>query len=162
MYKNEKSMTREDKENSQGKGALRTDGVTFVRLLDDIYQQTTAAVLTTAECTTTFEVVTERHHEYANDVVILAESSAILQHVVGLVSKLAAAYGLLIRLDKCKEMWISSKPRTGTRMDGEPIELVDEFCYLGCMLKNNDSYEKDIQQGCDKATPAFNSLTKCL
>ena len=100
--------------------------------------------------------------EYADDVVIFAESSAKLQHVVNLVSKLAAAYGLHLRRDKCKQMWIFSRSRTGSRVDGQPIELVDEFCYLSCMLKNNGSYERDVQQRCAKATSAFNSLTKCL
>ncbi|KAK6743110.1 hypothetical protein RB195_010404 [Necator americanus] len=146
----------------------RADGVPgkFVRLLDDMNQRTTAAVRTPAGCTTPFEV----HHqgapltdlEYADDVVIFAESSTKLQHVVNLVSKLAAAYGLRLRPDKCKQMWISSRPRTGIRVDGQPIELVDEFCYLGCMLKNNGSYERDVQQRCAKATSVFNSLTKCL
>ncbi|KAK6761252.1 hypothetical protein RB195_022351 [Necator americanus] len=59
-------------------------------------------------------------------------------------------------------MCISSRPRTGIRVDGQPIKLVDEFCYLGCTLKNNGSYERDVQQRCAKATSAFNSLTKCL
>ncbi|KAK6736856.1 hypothetical protein RB195_019509 [Necator americanus] len=63
--------------------------------------------------------------EYADDVVILAESSTKLQHVVNLVSKLAAAYGLRLCPDKCKQMWIFSRPRTGIRVDGQPIELVD-------------------------------------
>ncbi|KAK6764792.1 hypothetical protein RB195_024930 [Necator americanus] len=98
--------------------------------------------------------------EYADDVVIFAESSTKLQHVVNLVSKLAAAYGLRLRPDKCKQMWISSRPRTGIKMDGQLNELVNEFCYVGCMLKNNG--KKDIQQICTKAISAFNSLTKCL
>ncbi|KAK6730780.1 hypothetical protein RB195_007323 [Necator americanus] len=84
-----------------------------------------------------------------------------LQHV-NLASKLAAACGLRLRPDKCKQMWIPSRPRTGIRVNGQPIELVDEFCYLGCTLKNNGSYERDVQQRCAKATSAFNSLTKCL
>ncbi|KAK6765449.1 hypothetical protein RB195_025388 [Necator americanus] len=42
--------------------------------------------------------------EYADDVVIFASSSAQLQHVVDLVSKLAVAYGLRLRSDKCKQM----------------------------------------------------------
>ncbi|KAK6753817.1 hypothetical protein RB195_013041 [Necator americanus] len=102
--------------------------------------------------------------EYADDVVIFAESSTKHQHVVNLVSKLAAAYGLRLRPDKCKQMWIeiSSRPRTGIRVDGQPIELVDEFCYLSCTLKNNGSYERDVQQRCAKATSALNSLMKCL
>ncbi|KAK6755037.1 hypothetical protein RB195_013794 [Necator americanus] len=147
-------------------------------------QQTTAAVRTSAGCTTPFEVVTGVRQgavtgpflfnfaiddimrrtvdqcpadivspsgcpltdlEYADDVVIFAESSTKLQHVVNLVSKLAAAYGLRLRPDKCKQMWISSRPRTGIRVDGRPIELVDEFCYLSCTLKNNGSYERNVQ-----------------
>ncbi|KAK6732013.1 hypothetical protein RB195_016413 [Necator americanus] len=80
--------------------------------------------------------------EYADDVVIFAESSTKLQHVVKFVSKVAlvAAYGLRLRPDKCKQMWISSRPRTGSRVDEQPIELVDESCYLGSTLKSNDSY----------------------
>ncbi|KAK6740199.1 hypothetical protein RB195_008582 [Necator americanus] len=158
--------------------ALRADGVPgkFVRLLDDMNQRTTAAVRTPGGCTTPFEVVTGcpadivlapsgcplADLEYADDVVIFAESSTKLQHVINLVSKLAAAYGLRLHPDKYKQMWISSRPRTGIRVDGQPIELVDEFCYLGCTLKNNSSYERDIQQRCAKATSAFNYLTKCL
>ncbi|KAK6728534.1 hypothetical protein RB195_005896 [Necator americanus] len=42
--------------------------------------------------------------EYADDVVIFAESSTKLQHVVTLVSKLAAAYRLGLCLDKCKQI----------------------------------------------------------
>ncbi|KAK6763071.1 hypothetical protein RB195_023685 [Necator americanus] len=59
-------------------------------------------------------------------------------------------------------MWISSRPRTGIRVDGQSIEHVDEFCYSGCTPKNNSSYEKDVQKRYPKATSAFNSLTKCL
>ncbi|KAK6737405.1 hypothetical protein RB195_019857 [Necator americanus] len=80
--------------------------------------------------------------EYTNDVVMFAKSSTNLHHVVNLVSKLAAVYGLRLRPDKCKQMWISSRPRTGGRVDWQPIELVDEFCYMGCTLKNNGSYER--------------------
>ncbi|KAK6730302.1 hypothetical protein RB195_007020 [Necator americanus] len=85
--------------------------------------------------------------EYVDDVVIFTESSTKLQHVVNLVSKLAASYGLRLCPDKCKQMGISSRPRTGIRVDGQPIELVDEFCYLGCTLKNNGSYEIFFSNG---------------
>ncbi|KAK6735604.1 hypothetical protein RB195_018677 [Necator americanus] len=75
-------------------------------------------------------------------------------------SKLAAAYGLRLRPDKCKQMWISSRPQAGIRVDGPTIELVDEFCFLTCMLKNV-SHEKDIQHKRTKATCAIRSM-KCL
>ncbi|KAK6762262.1 hypothetical protein RB195_023105 [Necator americanus] len=151
--------------------ALRVDGVPgkFVRLLDDMKQRTTAAVRTPAGCTTPFEVVTGVRTvdqcpadiilapsgrpltdlNYADDVVLFAENSTKLQHVVNLVSKLAAGV-ILFEISN------------GIRGDGQPIELFYEFCYLGCMLENNGNYEDDIQQRCAKATSAFNSLTKCL
>ncbi|KAK6755704.1 hypothetical protein RB195_014223 [Necator americanus] len=100
--------------------------------------------------------------EYTDDFAVFAGSSTKLQHVVKLASNLAAAYGLRLRSDRCKKMWISLRPRTGIRVDGQPIELVDKLCYLGCTLKNNGSYKRDVQQECAKATSAFNSLTKCL
>ncbi|KAK6732051.1 hypothetical protein RB195_016430 [Necator americanus] len=58
--------------------------------------------------------------EYADDVVIFAESSTKLQHVVSLVSKLAADYGLRLCPDKCKQMWISPRP-------GSPRERKSEW-----------------------------------
>ncbi|KAK6742431.1 hypothetical protein RB195_009977 [Necator americanus] len=97
--------------------------------------------------------------EYVDDVVIFAESSRKLQQFVNLVSKLAAAYGLPLRPDKCKQMWISSTSRTGIRVDGQPIELVDGFFYLGCTLKNNGKeqqrkiFSKDALRPFPHSTP---------
>ncbi|KAK6739499.1 hypothetical protein RB195_008176 [Necator americanus] len=119
-------------------------------------QRATAAVRTPAGCTTPFDVVTGvRQAAVAGPFMFnfaiddMYETST--RSVVNLVSKLAAAYGLRLHPDKCKQMWISSRTRTGIRVDGQPIELVDEFCYLGCTLKNNGSYERDVQQRCAKA-----------
>ncbi|KAK6731323.1 hypothetical protein RB195_007659 [Necator americanus] len=96
----------------------------FVRLLDDMSQRTTAAARTPAGCTTPFEVTLCEEQqcpadtviaptgppltdlEYADDVVIFAESSTKLQHVVNLASKLAASYGLRLRPDKRKQAHI--------------------------------------------------------
>ncbi|KAK6734589.1 hypothetical protein RB195_018027 [Necator americanus] len=60
--------------------------------------------------------------------IVLAPSRK-LQLVVNLVSKLGATYGIRLHSDKRRQMWVSSRPRTG--MDGQPIELVDKLCYLG-------------------------------
>ncbi|KAK6758097.1 hypothetical protein RB195_015734 [Necator americanus] len=160
--------------------ALSADGVPgkFVRLLDDMNQRTTAAVRTPAGCTTLFEVVTgvkqgavagpflfnfavddimRRTVDQCPADIVLAPSGCPLTDL-----EYADDVVMFAERSKCKQMWISSRPRTGIRVDGQPIELVDEFCYLGCTLKNNGSYERDVQQRCAKATSAFNSLTKCL
>ncbi|KAK6738047.1 hypothetical protein RB195_020258 [Necator americanus] len=102
-------------------------------------------------------------HEYIDDVAIFASSSAKLKHVVNFESKISSsAYGLRLRPDKCRQVWVSTRLSTVIRVHGQPIDLVDEFCYLGCMLKNGDSYERDIQQSCAKLYSALNSLTKSL
>ncbi|KAK6751596.1 hypothetical protein RB195_003170 [Necator americanus] len=88
------------------------------------------------------------------------ESSTNFQHAVNLVPKPAAAYGLPLRPNKCKQMCVSSRPRTETRVDGQSNVLGGEFCYLGRMLKNNDNYEKDIQHKCSEANFTFTSITK--
>ncbi|KAK6742187.1 hypothetical protein RB195_009823 [Necator americanus] len=115
----------------------------FNFVIDDImrrtvYQCPAYIVLAPSECPFT-------DLEYTDDVGIFVESSTKLQHVVNFMSKLAAAYGPRLRSNKCKQMWVSSRPRTGIRVEGQPIELNPETCYLGCTLKNNGSYEKDIQ-----------------
>ncbi|KAK6726413.1 hypothetical protein RB195_004623 [Necator americanus] len=63
--------------------------------------------------------------EYADDAVICEESSSKLQHV-SLSSNLA--YELRLRTEKNNQMRVSSRLRTGIRVDRQPIELVDEFC----------------------------------
>ncbi|KAK6763441.1 hypothetical protein RB195_023947 [Necator americanus] len=130
---------------------LCADGVSgkFVRLLDDNNQRTTAALRTPAGCTTPFEVVTGvRQGAVAGPFLFNFAIDDIMRRTV----------------DQCPAdiVLAPSGPRTGIRVDGQPIELVDEFCHLGCTLKNNGSYARDVQQRCAKATPAFNSLMKCL
>ncbi|KAK6765478.1 hypothetical protein RB195_025407 [Necator americanus] len=101
--------------------ALRADGVPgkFVHLLDDINQRTTAAVQTPAVCTTPFDVTVEQYPgdialapskrsltdlECTDDIVTFGGSSMKLQHVIDLVSKLSALYGLGLRLHKCEQI----------------------------------------------------------
>ncbi|KAK6734367.1 hypothetical protein RB195_017882 [Necator americanus] len=73
--------------------------------------------------------------EYTDDVAVFASSSAKLQHVVNLASKLAAAYGMRSALINVSSCGSPRDPPREIRVDGQPIELVDEFCYLGCMVK---------------------------
>ncbi|KAK6753489.1 hypothetical protein RB195_012839 [Necator americanus] len=60
-------------------------------------------------------------------------SSANLQHVVELVSKPVEAYGLRLLPDECEQMWVSVNLLF--RENRRPIEVVDKFCYLDCILK---------------------------
>ncbi|KAK6759270.1 hypothetical protein RB195_021089 [Necator americanus] len=59
-------------------------------------------ILTPSRCPLTYL-------ENADDVVIFAESSAKHQQIVNLAPKVAAVYGLRLRLDKCKQIYVSSR-----------------------------------------------------
>ena len=100
--------------------------------------------------------------DYADDIAIFAESNRSLQQIVDFVSETAAAYGLKLRADKCKQMFDTIKPSQGISVNGSAIELVSQFMYLGCLLMNSGSYAADLAQRCAKATGAFNALSKCL
>ncbi|KAK6760612.1 hypothetical protein RB195_021903 [Necator americanus] len=152
----------------------------FFRLIEEMNRRSTAAVRTPIGFNSLLKVETEERQgpvpdrslfnsavdimrkqlSKAGDAVTFASSSATLQHVVNLVSKLAAMYSLRLRPDKCMQMWISARPLSGIRVNGQPIELVDEFCYSGCIQKNDGTHEVDILQRCANATCAFNSSKK--
>ncbi|KAK6760740.1 hypothetical protein RB195_021985 [Necator americanus] len=97
------------------------------------------------------------NREYANDVVMFASSSAKLQHAVNLVSKLAATYSLRLRPDQCKQMWVSAGLSSGISVNGQPIELVNEFCYLGCTQRTpaatREMFSKDALRSLLHLTP---------
>ncbi|KAK6734368.1 hypothetical protein RB195_017881 [Necator americanus] len=116
----------------------------------DMKRRTTAAIRTPAGYSTQFKVEAGQRPtdvilalfglplvdlEYTDDVAVFASSSAKLQHVVNLASKLAAAYGMRSALINVSSCGSPRDPPREIRVDGQPIELVDEFCYLGCMVK---------------------------
>lgn len=100
--------------------------------------------------------------DYADDIAIITRWTKRLQEVTTAISETAAAYGLRLRAEKCKQMFTVTRPAHGVQVNGQEIELVSEFPYLGCLIQNNGAYEKDLAQRCAKATSAFNSLTRCL
>ncbi|KAK6765050.1 hypothetical protein RB195_025111 [Necator americanus] len=70
------------------------------------------------------------YHCLADAILAPSEKSTKLQHLSNPVSKLSPDYGLRLRPDKCKRMWVSSRTQTGIKVDEQLIELADEFCCL--------------------------------
>jgi hypothetical protein len=48
--------------------------------------------------------------------------------------KIAKGAGLKINSQKSKTMQIYRKTTEGTEIEGEPVEELDEICYLGSMV----------------------------
>ncbi len=70
---------------------------------------------------------------YANDIVILSSSYSEMQGLLEAVNRHAAAIGMRINASKTKVMsaLIPGEQRQAVLLDGEPLEDVDKFKYLG-------------------------------
>uniref|UniRef100_A0A914WEJ2 Reverse transcriptase domain-containing protein n=1 Tax=Plectus sambesii TaxID=2011161 RepID=A0A914WEJ2_9BILA len=100
--------------------------------------------------------------EYADDIVLFAQNTPELQRLIDRIVTFSDAYGLKLRPDKCKQLSVSATPAQPLHIYGEPLEIVDSFCYLGSVVTNTGSFEADIKQRVAKATAAFNLLSRCL
>jgi len=69
--------------------------------------------------------------------------------------------GLPMNPDKCKIMKIGKWNDTGgITIGGNEIETVDAFCYLGSILTDYSSCDKEIKARIGKANVAFGKLEK--
>ena len=100
--------------------------------------------------------------EYADDIVVLAESERAAQIILDRISDNALMLGLRVKPSKSKVMSFHT-PTPNLTVDGEVLENVNTFTYLGSTLSNDKvSPSDDIACRIAKASRAFGSLTKRL
>ena len=68
--------------------------------------------------------------------------------------------GLGIHSVKSKVMKNSKVAETGVSLNGNPLEIVDIFCYLGSIVDSSGGTEEDIKARIRKAKTAFAQLKK--
>ncbi len=56
---------------------------------------------------------------------------------------------------------ISDEQHQSTLLDGEPLEDVDKFKYLGSMFVANDQGTEEIRRGINLVLSAFSRLQSC-
>jgi len=92
-------------------------------------------------------------------VVLTSDSSQQLQSLTDSVESWASVAGLRINTEKTKSMKIGHDAGTWQlKVNGQPTECVDEFCYLGSLLTNTSSCDKEIRTRTGKANSAFKRL----
>ncbi len=76
---------------------------------------------------------------YADDIVILSSSYSEMQGLLDAVNRHAAAVGMRINASKTKAMsaLVPDEQRQTVLLDGEPLEDVEKFKYLGSMFVAN-------------------------
>ena len=87
---------------------------------------------------------------YADDILVIARSFPSLETKCAEISREAGRVGLVINPDKTKCMRFSASPSRrslkGTTINGVTYEVVAEFIYLGTLISNDNSVEKEIQR----------------
>ena len=101
---------------------------------------------------------------YADDTIVLAESELELQAALNAVSVYCNDWHLTVNLTKTKIIIFSSGRITNHRnfiFNNKPVEVVDDYVYLGTTFNYNGNFSKAMEKQIDLAQKAmFSLLTK--
>ena len=95
---------------------------------------------------------------YADDTVLFASSKQQLQHSLDAYSKYCKTWNIDINVCKTKIMCFGRKVNHSFFLNGENIELVDSFVYLGVTFSRNGRFTQAIKHNIDKARKAMFTL----
>lgn len=98
--------------------------------------------------------------EYADDICLLAHKKTHMKDKLDDVHKQAAKFGLKINIAKTKIMCINVQSQQQFEINGQAIENVQQFCYLGSIISVTGGSSEDIQSRVRKGRAAFGSLDK--
>ena len=93
--------------------------------------------------------------DFADDLAVLSTTYRHLQEKTNRLSCFAKQTGLNISITKAKTLFINTSTTEPILADGEPLEKVDEFTYLGSIVSTNEATHKDINSRLGKAQCAF-------
>ena len=129
--------------------------ILFLVTIDWVMRQTTSL------CTHGIQWTVFSHLQdldFADDIAILSSTISRLQEKSDDLNKNSKKTGLNISKKKSKIMCVNSSPTRTISIDGEPLETIDEFTYLGSVISTDNSAQKDIKARLSKARCAFSRL----
>uniref|UniRef100_A0A8D8UAM4 Craniofacial development protein 2 n=1 Tax=Cacopsylla melanoneura TaxID=428564 RepID=A0A8D8UAM4_9HEMI len=101
--------------------------------------------------------------KYADDQAVLAESIVDLQRMVENIKEAGKKYGMKINAGKTKVMKIGrEEERMNVVLEGQTLEQVEHFRYLGGMIYSNGSCTKEIRSRISMGKTAFVKVNDIL
>ncbi len=95
---------------------------------------------------------------YADDTVLFANSAEDLQNSINCLVEYSAMWKLKINVDKTKIIIFSKNGRHSKNLtfscNGNPVEIVNEFKYLGVIFKSNGRFLNAIKHITSQANKA--------
>ena len=98
--------------------------------------------------------------DFADDIALLSATKQQIQDKTRKLNVEATRVGMKISVEKTKTMRMNSKNQDRVTIDGQDIEDVEEFTYLGATICKEGGGMKDIKNRISKARGAFVRLKK--
>ena len=98
--------------------------------------------------------------EFADDVCLLSNTKEQMQRKINALSETGKKVGLKINKEKTKLLSINCRNNIPLNIEGETIEQVHKFSYLGSVINEKGGTEEDTKTRIQKAQFTFNSLKK--
>ena len=95
---------------------------------------------------------------YADDICLLGEDVDSIIALTDTLNAEAKKLGLNINTQKTKTMKLMTADGRGVTVDGQELENVDSFVYLGSTLCEDGDVRKEVRARIGKASAAFNGL----
>ena len=100
---------------------------------------------------------------YADDIVVLSETSDGLQKALKLIDQFCCRWRLKINTDKSKVMIFNNrKEKMSAFLNNTLLEQANKYCYLGVILTPTGSFLQTLEYLHDKATRAYFSIHSSL
>lgn len=103
---------------------------------------------------------------FADDQAMLANKEEHLQHIMDELNRTSEEYGMKINIKKTKVMRISREAKGEKNMkitiNGEEVEQVTEFCYLGSLISEDAKCHKEIKKRIAMGKEAFTKRKELL
>ena len=101
---------------------------------------------------------------FADDQGMVAETEKGLQKIMDSLNEISQKYGMKINVKKTKVMVISRKGGGAVKitLNGERIEQVAKFCYLGAWITEDGRCDTEIRSRIALAKAAFNRRNELL
>ena len=102
---------------------------------------------------------------YADDTALLAGNEKELSELISKINEVGKQFGMKINIKKTKAMVVSKKPNSpkiNIAIDGEQIEQVASYMYLGSLTTEDGRSEKEIKRRIMIARRTFTNMRTLL
>ncbi|KAL3881446.1 hypothetical protein ACJMK2_027888 [Sinanodonta woodiana] len=96
--------------------------------------------------------------DFADDLALLSHTQQQMQEKTSIVADNSASLGLHINRRKSKVFKTNASSNTPITVEGDALEEVDSFTYLGSILDKQGGTDADVKTRIGKARAAFHQL----